>query len=117
MLARIALGCAVVLVTTLGCAKTEPAVSGAPKLVKTARTLSEPVSEPLADAEVESPDVIQTAAEQPALPLLDPIENTADSSDDLDDELSPAAEAKLLAALAKQPNNAQLLVKLASMKQ
>lgn len=109
MLARLWIGCVLSMVVTLGCAKSEPVAT-----TPTAET--QPAASP-AQSEAESRELTEAAAPNNDLPRLDAEEALAESSEATDDELSPAVEAKLLARLAKQPRDAEALLKLASIKQ
>ncbi len=111
MLAKRWLGCALGLVLTLGCEKSGPiALVTAPR-EETSQV--EPAVQ-LTDESLQLAAIEPTNAEKPALESTDEPEETRD---DDDDELSPKAEAKLLAKLDKQPNDVDTLLKLASMKQ
>ena len=133
MLARLWMGCALGLIVALGCSNSDPVVVATAPVSETPALETPPpeATNEVADAnpagEVQPIDVDFEADESLQLAQATPTQvekpvskqpaDAGDDSDDIDDELSPAAEAKLLAILAKQPNDADLLLKLASFKQ
>ncbi|MES2793106.1 MAG: hypothetical protein V4719_26075, partial [Planctomycetota bacterium] len=111
MLARLRMGSLLVVALALGCTKTEPAVQ-TPSPVATTDQEDPPVQ-----PGDESLELAQAAFEGDAPPKLTPSEMPAETSDDFEDELSPKKEAELLAQLKKEPNNAEVLLKLANFTQ
>lgn len=111
MLARLRMGCLLGLVLTLGCEKSDPRLTTTTPRAETSQT--EPSAQP-------GDESYQLTAIEPAKaekPQPDPTDAAAETSDAVDDELSPQAEARLLAKLKRHPNDAETLLKLASMKQ
>jgi len=107
MLVRLWTGCLLGMVVAVGCAKSEPVATATTPTAAT--TPAGPSAKSMELAEAGDPNN--------NLPRLDAEEALAESSAATDDELSPAVEAKLLARLAKQPRDAEALLKLASIKQ
>lgn len=132
MLARLGLACALGLVFVSGCAKSDPAVvpTAAVEQADPAATAAIAPEATAPSAEIAQAEATENTATEG--PTLIPIEQTAAASDDAaetkssakdqveeedDDESSAKVEAKLLAKLAKQPNDTDTLLKLASLKQ